>query len=309
MSQVANTFCSFSGIVEAILYGSDYTEVPILSKPDLFTVCLSFYNPLGIEFMVSSVLYCQGTLTVLESGSLLPILSVRASSLITIGTCPSALFTSDDAAIPSQNATVSFVAKVIATSSTDGCRFFTTLMTAFKQSENNERVYETFHVICLMAPDSRWERVRFPSINNYAQVMGDVIGFTISGDIKCFYSNISEASLYPSATGSASTATTSITSISSPEEPIFLCHRSRAYSIAPLLIPASFYALVTDADTVLASFPGPRGEPVEEEVNNEAREVNYHDPFDWHQLGISCHLSGLHYLQYKILFFKFPPLM
>jgi hypothetical protein len=69
--------------VQAILYGSDYTEVPILSKPDLFTVCLSFYNPLGIEFMVSSVLYCQGTLTVLESGSLLPILSVRASSLIT----------------------------------------------------------------------------------------------------------------------------------------------------------------------------------------------------------------------------------
>jgi hypothetical protein len=168
--------------VQAILYGSDYTDVPILSKPDLFTVCLSFYNPLGIEFMVSSVLYCQGTLTVLESGSL-PILSVRASSLITyvlsyfsssfdvvfsISTCPSALFTSDDAAIPSQNATVSFVAKVIATSSTDGCRFFTTLMTAFKQSENNERVYETFHVICLMAPDSRWERVRFPPVNNYA---------------------------------------------------------------------------------------------------------------------------------------------
>ena len=97
MSQVANTFCSFSGIVEvteppvtsgvwtnvqAILYGLDYTDVPILSKPDLFTVCLSFYNPLGIEFMVSSVLYCQGTLTVLESGSL-SILSVRASSLIT----------------------------------------------------------------------------------------------------------------------------------------------------------------------------------------------------------------------------------
>jgi hypothetical protein len=95
MSQVANTFCSFSGIVEvteppvtfgvwtnvqAILYGSDYTDVPILSKPDLFTVCLSFYNPLGIEFMVSSVLNCQGTFTVLESGSL-PILSVRASSL------------------------------------------------------------------------------------------------------------------------------------------------------------------------------------------------------------------------------------
>ena len=70
MSQVTNTFCSFSGIVEvteppvpsgvwtnvpAILYGSEYADVPILSKPDLFTVCLSFYNPLGIEFMVNSV--------------------------------------------------------------------------------------------------------------------------------------------------------------------------------------------------------------------------------------------------------------
>ena len=41
--------------VPAILYGSEYTDVPILSKPDLFTVCLNFYNPLGIEFMVNSV--------------------------------------------------------------------------------------------------------------------------------------------------------------------------------------------------------------------------------------------------------------
>ena len=44
-----------------------------------------------------------------------------------------------------------FIAKVIATNSNDGCRFFTTLITASKQLENNERIYKTFHVICLMA--------------------------------------------------------------------------------------------------------------------------------------------------------------
>jgi hypothetical protein len=44
-----------------------------------------------------------------------------------------------------------FIANVIATNSSDGCRFFTTLITASKQLENNERVYKTFHVICLMA--------------------------------------------------------------------------------------------------------------------------------------------------------------
>ena len=65
----------------AYLYGTEYTDVPILSRPDLFTVRLSFYNPLWIEFTVSSVCYYQGTLTVLECGSLLPVLSVCATSL------------------------------------------------------------------------------------------------------------------------------------------------------------------------------------------------------------------------------------
>jgi len=97
VSQGSNTSCSFSCILEiaeppvssgswtnvlAYLYGTEYTDMPILSRPELFTVRLSFYNPTGIEFTVSCVCFCQGTLTVLECGSLLPVLSIRATSLI-----------------------------------------------------------------------------------------------------------------------------------------------------------------------------------------------------------------------------------
>jgi len=104
------------------------------------------------------------------------------------------LFSSDDGAIPSQNAAVSLVARVLATSSIDGFRFFTTQLTAFKQRDDDGPVYETFHVICIMAPDTRWGKVRFPAVNSYAQVMGDVIGFATSGDIKCLCLLLSQLS-------------------------------------------------------------------------------------------------------------------
>ncbi|KAN0067947.1 hypothetical protein V8E54_013875 [Elaphomyces granulatus] len=62
-----------------------------------------------------------------------------------LSTDPSALFISDDGAIPLQHAAVSFnVAKVIATTSTDDCRFFTTQITAFKQKDDDGPVYEPF---------------------------------------------------------------------------------------------------------------------------------------------------------------------
>jgi len=44
---------------------------------------------------------------------------------------------------PAQNAGLSFVAKVIATDTTDGCKFFVAQITAYSK-DNGESVYETF---------------------------------------------------------------------------------------------------------------------------------------------------------------------
>jgi hypothetical protein len=94
----SNTFCSFSCFLEvaeppvfsdnttsllAYMYGTEFSDIPVLSRPDLFTAQVNFYNPSGTDFPVSSVCFCQGTLTALECGSLLPVLTIRASSLIT----------------------------------------------------------------------------------------------------------------------------------------------------------------------------------------------------------------------------------
>ena len=98
MSQSGNTFCSFSCVLEiseppsspgglameipAAMYGTLYPDVPILSRPDIFTIKVNFFNALGAEFPLGSLVLCQGTLVVIEGGSVPPILSVRATTLV-----------------------------------------------------------------------------------------------------------------------------------------------------------------------------------------------------------------------------------
>ena len=105
------------------------------------------------------------------------------NGVFNLGTSPSTLFTSDDAAIPSQDAAVSFIAKVIATNSTDGCRF----SLPWWQLLSNWRTMNVFirpSMSFASWHQTRWERVRFPSVNNYARVMGNssfhlsFLGFT-----------------------------------------------------------------------------------------------------------------------------------
>jgi hypothetical protein len=98
------------------------------------------------------------------------------NKIISVFTDPSELFASEDAEIASLNAVISFVGKVIATDTIGGCRFFTVQVTAFKQMDPDDRgpVYETFRIVCIMGPEARWGRVRFPYVNNYIQVMGNV---------------------------------------------------------------------------------------------------------------------------------------
>ncbi|KAN0083599.1 hypothetical protein V8E54_002687 [Elaphomyces granulatus] len=192
MSNSSNTFCSFSCVLEIVqspLYprpyslevatcmdGTTYSDVPTLSKPDLFGIQVNYFNASKNDFPVGSLVFCQGTLTVQESVTSDPVLSVRATSLLS---CPG-----DHTAIDyyekcsPQNASVSFVGRVIATDTTDGCRFFSVQVTAFKHRDNGGSGYETFHLVCLMAPDIRWGRVKFPSVNLYVQAMGEIIGFT-----------------------------------------------------------------------------------------------------------------------------------
>jgi hypothetical protein len=47
------------------------------------------------------------------------------NKVFSLSTGPSEIFASEDTEIPSQNAAISFVAKVIGTNPADGCRFFT----------------------------------------------------------------------------------------------------------------------------------------------------------------------------------------
>ena len=131
----------------------------------------------------------SSAMTVLESVSNDPVLSVHATSLLRYHTLPpfssnfpySSTYScpGDHTAVdyyekcPPQNASVSFVGKVIATNTADGCRFFSVQVTAFKHRDNGESGYETFHLVCLMAPDIRWGRTRFPSVNSYVQAMGN----------------------------------------------------------------------------------------------------------------------------------------
>ncbi|KAN0074337.1 hypothetical protein V8E54_008274 [Elaphomyces granulatus] len=86
------------------------------SRPDPFPVRINYYNASGIDFPVGSLVFCHDTL----------------------------------------NASLSFVATVIASSTADGCRSFTAKITAYKQNSDAESGYETFHAVCIIAPDVRW---------------------------------------------------------------------------------------------------------------------------------------------------------
>jgi len=202
MSRVGNTFCSFSCVLEVseppassgglfleiptAMYGTLYSDVPILSRPEIFDIQVNFFNVLGSDFPVGSFVFCQGTLVALEGGAISPKILVRAASLVSI---PSPADPSEDgidsdsamAVQPAQNANLCFVAKVIATDTTNGCRFFVAQITAYRHKDNGEAVYETFHVACIMAPEVRWGRVRSPSVNSYIQAMGDLVGFAVPG--------------------------------------------------------------------------------------------------------------------------------
>ena len=209
MSHSPNTFCSFSCVLEIVqspsspcgnsleiatcMDGTVYSDVPTLSNPDLIGIRVNYFNASKNYFPVCSLVFCQGTMTVLESVSNDPVLSVRATSLLryymppyffqfsysSTYSCPG-----DHTAVdyyekcPPQNASVSFVGRVIATKTAGGRRFFSVQVTAFKPRDNGESSYETFHLVCLMAPDIRWGRVKFPSMNSYVQAMGNASNYS-----------------------------------------------------------------------------------------------------------------------------------
>jgi hypothetical protein len=215
MNHSPNTFCSFSCILEIMqspsssrgnslefatcMDGMVYSDVPTLSKPDLFGIQVNYFNASKNNYPVGSLVFCQGTMTVLESMANDPVFSVRATSLLRYHTLPPFSFNfpysstyscpGDHTAVdyhekcPPQNASVSFVGKVIATNTTDACRFFSVQVTAFKHRDNGESGYETFHLECLMAPNIRWGRTRFPSVNSYVQAMGNT---SYSSSFLCF---------------------------------------------------------------------------------------------------------------------------
>ena len=126
--------------------GTVYSDVPTLSNPDLIGTRVNYFNASKNDFPVGSLVFCQGTMTVLESVSNDPVLSVRATSLLryymppyffqfsysSTYSCPG-----DHTAVdyyekcPPQNASVSFVGRVIATKTAGGCRFFSVQVTAY----------------------------------------------------------------------------------------------------------------------------------------------------------------------------------
>src|SRR6267378_8714313 len=93
-----NIFCSFSSLLEVAgppaashgsfvdmptsMYGTTYTDVPVLYRPDPFSIRVNYYNGSGVDFPTGSIVFCQSTLTSLECGSVDPLLTVRATSLI-----------------------------------------------------------------------------------------------------------------------------------------------------------------------------------------------------------------------------------
>ena len=99
MSHLSNTFCSFSCVLEItdppstsrrisfdIATCMDCTvyseDAPILSRQDLILIYVNYFNASNSDFPVGSLVFCQGILTVLESMSNGPVLSVHATSLL-----------------------------------------------------------------------------------------------------------------------------------------------------------------------------------------------------------------------------------
>ncbi|KAN0073036.1 hypothetical protein V8E54_009150 [Elaphomyces granulatus] len=64
--------------MDGIVYSED---TPILSRQELILIHVNFFNASNSDFPVGSLVLCQGILTVLESMSNDPVLSVRAISL------------------------------------------------------------------------------------------------------------------------------------------------------------------------------------------------------------------------------------
>jgi hypothetical protein len=103
-----NTFCSFACVLEIVqspssprgnslqiatcMDGTVYSDVPTLSKPDLFGIRVNYFNSSKNDFPVGSLVFCQGTMTVLESVSNDLVLSVRATSLLRYYTLPPFFF-------------------------------------------------------------------------------------------------------------------------------------------------------------------------------------------------------------------------
>ena len=63
--------------------GIVYLEnTPILCRQELILIHVNFFNASNWDFHVGSLVLCQGILTVLESMSNDPVLSVHATSLL-----------------------------------------------------------------------------------------------------------------------------------------------------------------------------------------------------------------------------------
>ena len=99
MSHLSNTFCWFSCVLEitdppvssrgfsfdiaTVMDGIVYLEdTPILCRPELILIHVNFFNASNSDFPVGSLVLCQGILTVPESMSNDPVLSVHATSLL-----------------------------------------------------------------------------------------------------------------------------------------------------------------------------------------------------------------------------------
>jgi hypothetical protein len=96
MSRIGNTFCSFSCVLEVsespasaggltieiptAMHGALYDDVPMLTRPDILDIRISFHNALGAVFPIGSFVFCQGTMVAVEGGAIPPVILVRATS-------------------------------------------------------------------------------------------------------------------------------------------------------------------------------------------------------------------------------------
>lgn len=212
------------------MHNRPLTECDALELQDRIPLSVTYFNHLHDSFYPGAVVFCTGSLSIVEHASGDPALALRAQCMLRWVVCYqitcvtrwlTCLFPfscpgdpSDDAYYdstpPLANAALNFVGPVSYHHLSDsGVRLFGVDLSVYKEKVQDKIVMQDFHIACLFDPDSpRWKNYCLPHQLRHVHVSGKTVGFAHVDGCQCLCVLILDLSYLPTSLVLPSTPST-----------------------------------------------------------------------------------------------------